>query len=290
MDFHGIIIRLWEEHSPFILDLGRKIIIAVLILIGGKVAITLSRRLTRKAITEKINADETLVSILRVVIHYGIILICLIMILDDFGISTASLIALLGAAGVAVGFALRDTLSNIASGIVILVLRPFRIGDFIECGSVMGAVREIGLFATNLETADGVFIAAPNSSLWGVPLKNYSRNSRRRLDITINISYSDSIDSAFQVIRGIIACESRFLSEPAAQVMVQSLGESGIGITLRAWVQSDVYWSVYWDQMRNMKEQIQEAGLSIAFPQRNIHLVKDAKETKDAKDAQLASF
>ena len=269
------IAELWATYGQNILDIGRKIIIAVLIIIGGRIVILLSRNLAQKAVTGKLKADETLASVLRMVVHYGIIVICLIMILDLFGVNTAGLIALLGGAVVAVGFALKDTLGNIASGIIILLLRPFKKGDFIECGSVMGAVREMGLFATTMETADGVYISAPNSSLWGVPLKNYSRNDKRRLDIAISISYSDSIDEAFRVLNGIIREEDRFLKDPPAQVMVQSLGESGIGITLRAWVSGAMYWKVYWDQMKNVKEKIQEAGLSIAFPRRDIRLVKD---------------
>jgi len=269
------IAQLWATYGQNILDIGRKLIIAVLIIIGGRIVIVLSRNLAQKAVTGKLKADETLASVLRMVVHYGVIIICLIMILDLFGVNTAGLIALLGGAVVAVGFALKDTLGNIASGIIILLLRPFKKGDFIECGSVMGSVREMGLFATIMETADGVYISAPNSSLWGVPLKNYSRNDKRRLDIAVSISYSDSIDEAFRVLNDIIREEDRFLIEPPAQVMVQSLGDSGIGITLRAWVSGAMYWRVYWDQMKNVKEKIQAAGLSIAFPKRDIRLVKD---------------
>ena len=198
------------------------------------------------------------------------------MLLDDFGFSTTGLLALLGTAGVAVGFALKDTLGNIASGIIILFLRPFKKGDFIECDSVMGTVKEIGLFATILETPDGIFISAPNSSLWGIPLKNYSHNDTRRMEIKTTILYTDSIDAAFQVFNNIISEEPRFMKEPAPQIMVQSLGESGTSIALRAWVDSGVYWKTYWDQMKNVKEKIQEAGLTIALPQREIHLIKEA--------------
>jgi small conductance mechanosensitive channel len=211
-------------------------------------------------------------------VQYAVIIICLIMILDILGVNTAGLIALLGAAGVAVGFALKDTLGNIAAGIILLFLRPFRKGDFIECGSFSGSVKEMGLFSATLETADGIFISVPNSILWGVPLKNYSHNPKRRLDITVSISYSDSIDLAFQALSKIIDEESRFLKEPASQVMVQSLGESGIGVTLRAWVLGTDYWPVYWHQMKNVKEKIEEAGLAIAFPKRDIRLVKDHAE------------
>jgi small conductance mechanosensitive channel len=269
--------QLWEKYGPSVLVFGRKLIAAALIIIAGRLVIGFLKRLADRPAKGKfrLHADETLASVLRGVIQYGIVLICLIMILDTFGVSTASLIALLGAAGVAIGFALRDTLSNIASGIVILFLRPFNTGDFIECGSVTGIVRDMGLFATNMETGDGIFISVPNSCLWGVPLKNFSRSSRRRVDITVTISYSDSIDTAFQVFRDIVAQEKRFLDEPAPQIVVSSLGDNGASVTLRAWAASAVFGSVLNDQTKNVKEKFDEAGLSIAVPKREIHLVRD---------------
>ena len=282
VDIGNSIIQLWDKHGQFILNMGRNIFIAVLILIGGKIVLSFSRHFIHRAVTGKLHADETLASVLRLVIQYGIIIICLIMILDIFGVNTAGLIALLGAAGVAVGFALKDTLGNIAAGIIIVFLRPFKRGDYIECGSTAGTVREMGLFVTILETPDGIFISAPNSSLWGVPLKNYSYNPKRRLDITVTISYSDSIDAAFQVLNDIISQESRFLKDPPAQVLVQSLGDTGTGITLRAWVPGGIYWAVYWDQMKIVKEKIQEAGLTIALPRREIRLVKDGPDSSVA--------
>jgi small conductance mechanosensitive channel len=275
MEFHTGIIRRWENYSSTILVLGLKLLFSILIIICGRIVVLISRRLASRAVTGKLRADETFTSILRVVIQYGVIIICLIMILDIFGVNTAGLIAILGAAGVAIGFSLKDTLGNIAAGIAIIFLRPFKKGDFIECGSVSGSVKEIGLFASELETPDGVFISAPNSSLWGIPLRNYSRNPKRRMDIPVTISYSDSIETAFQVLNGIINGESRFLQDPPSQVMVQSLGESGTVVTLRAWVLRENYWQIYWDKMRNVKDKIQEAGLTIALPRREVHLKKD---------------
>jgi small conductance mechanosensitive channel len=290
MEFHKYFIELWGAYGQNILIFGRRIIIAVIIIIAGRIVITMSRKLIDKAVAGKLKADETLASVLRMAIKYGVIITCAIMILDDFGFNTNGLFALLGAAGVAVGFALKDTMGNIASGIIILFLRPFKKGDFIECGSVMGTVKEIGLFATILETPDGIFISAPNSSLWGIPLKNYSHNDKRRLEIKTSILFTDSIDDAFQVLNNIINEEPGFLKEPAPQVMVQSLGDSGTSIALRAWVENSLYWKVYWDQMKNVKEKIQEAGLTIALPQREIRLVKDEKdnEAKENKTAKLA--
>ena len=279
------IVGFWNTHNDTILDLGRRLLIAALIIIGGKIVILVSKRLTERAVKSKLHFDETLASVLRMVIKYAVIIICLIMLLEDFGISTTSLIALLGAAGVAVGFALKDTLSNIAAGIINLLLRPFKKGDFIECGSVLATVKEMGLFSTILETPDGIFISAPNSSLWGVPLKNFSHNDKRRMDIPITISYTDSIDTAFQVLRGVISSESRFLKDPPAQVLVQSLGENGAGVTLRAWVPSGLYWPIYWDQMKNVKDKIQEAGLTIALPRREIHMNDPKDKPVKGKEA-----
>jgi small conductance mechanosensitive channel len=271
--------QFWEAFGNNFLEIGRKVIVVLLIIAGGKIVISLSKNLTEKAVTGKLNLDENLASVLRTAFQYGVVIVCLIMILDILGINTSGLIAVLGVAGVAVGFSLRDTLGNIAAGIIILFLRPFHKGDFIECDSIMGSVREMGLFAVTLETPDGIFISAPNSSLWGLPLKNYSHNPNRRMDITVSISYSDSIDDAFRVLNEIVNEESRFLKDPPGRVMVQSLGESGIGITLRAWVQGADYWSVYWDQMKKVKERIQEAGLTIAFPKRDIRLIEAANKT-----------
>jgi len=279
------IVNFWNTHNTTILDLGRRLIIAVLIIIGGRIVILISKRLTDKAVKSKLHFDETLAQVLKMIIKYAVIIICLIMLLEDFGINTTSLIAILGAAGVAVGFALKDTLSNIAAGIINLLLRPFKKGDFIECGPVLATVKEMGLFSTILETPDGIFISAPNSSLWGVPLKNFSHNEKRRMDIPITISYTDSIDTAFQVLRGVISSEPRFLKDPPAQVIVQSLGENGAGVTLRAWVPSSTYWPIYWDQMKNVKDRIQEAGLTIALPRREIHLNDPKAKADKEKEA-----
>ena len=279
-DITGIFTQLWDNYGRAVLEMGQRIIIAVLIFAAGKIVITLSKQLIQKAVSARHYIDETFASVLSMGIRYGVIIVCLIMILDVFGANTTGLIALLGAAGVAIGFALKDTLGNIASGIMLLLLRPFKKGDYIECSSTAGVVDEVGLFATILETPDGIYISAPNSSLWGVPLKNYSHNTERRLDITVTISYLDSIDTAFQVLSDIIKEEGRFLNDPPPRVMVQSLGESGIGVTLRAWVSGSDYWLVNWDTMKKMKERIQSAGLTFALPGRKIYFDKNNRENK----------
>ncbi|MDR2588658.1 MAG: mechanosensitive ion channel [Spirochaetales bacterium] len=266
--------RFWQQHQDYITNLAQKLLFAAAVAAGGKLLAHIIGKIIHRAAARLPRFDETLASILRIAITYALIIICAIIILDAFGVNTASLIALLGAAGVAVGLALKDTLSNIASGIILLFLRSYRKGDFIEFGSFSGTVKHMDLFATTLETGDGVYICAPNSSIWGAPLKNYTRNHRRRMDIPVGISYTDSIDTAFRVMREIIDHEKRLLPEPAPQVMVQNLGESSVTILLRAWAHTDHYWPAYWDTLRLVKEKIEAAGLTIPYPQHDIHIIR----------------
>jgi small conductance mechanosensitive channel len=267
-----IFLQFWNSYSNYIFSLGRKVLFALVIAAVGKLLMRLSGRLIQRAVAVMPQFDETFASILKIVVAYAIFTVALIIILDAFGVNTASLIALLGAAGVAVGLALKDTLSNIAAGIILLLRRSYTKGDFIEFGSTAGTVKTMDLFATIMETPDGIYISAPNSGILAAPLKNYTRNRRRRMDLVVGISYTDSIDTAFGVMREIIASENRFLSHPAPEIMVQSLGDSSVNIMLRAWAHTDTYWDLFWEQTRNIKEKIEAAGLSIPFPQRDIHI------------------
>ncbi|MDR2786662.1 MAG: mechanosensitive ion channel [Treponema sp.] len=269
------LLSFWENHTGAILDFIRDIIVSLIILVAGIFAVKISGKLIKKNTGSGLHIDDTVARILRQIIRYGIYIICIIMILNAFGINTASLLAVLGAAGVTIGLALKDTLGNIAAGIILLLLGSYRRDEYIEFGAYSGTVKEINLFTTILETPEGLFISAPNSSIWGTPLKNYSRNGKRRIELSVGISYSDSIDDAFRVMRDIAEAETRFLKDPAPQVLVQSLGDSSVNITLRAWASTDVYWDIYWDQMKNVKLKIEEAGLHIPFPQRDLHIVKD---------------
>ncbi|MDR0656418.1 MAG: mechanosensitive ion channel [Treponema sp.] len=279
---YDTISRFWNNYSNDVFFLAQKIAVALIIIIAGIVINHTLKKIIARSMQSRIRLDETVVSLLRIILRYALFIICLIMILQNFGFNTASLLAILGAAGVAVGLALKDTLGNIAAGIILLFLRSYSKGDFIEFGAFMGTVKEIGLFTTILETPDGIFISAPNSSIWGVPLKNYTRNGKRRMDFSVGISYGDSIDEAFKTMQDIVAGEDRFLKSPAPQIVVQSLGESSVNICLRAWADNSVYWNIYWDQMRNIKDRIESAGLSIAFPRRDIHIIDGKEQVHDS--------
>jgi small conductance mechanosensitive channel len=270
----------WKTNSAFILPLAKNLAAAMVILVFGLSLSKGARKLVYKANSKRAQSDGMVLPLLQAVIHYGIIIICVIMILNIFGVSTASLIAILGAAGVAVGLALKDTLGNIASGIVILFLGTFRKGEYVEFGSFGGTVKEINLFTTILETPDGIYISAPNSCIWGSPLKNYSRNGKRRMELSVGIAFSDSVEAAFQVMQNIIGEETRFLKDPAPQVILQAIEDNSVRITVRAWASNQDYWDIYWEMIKTIKVKIEEAGLHIPFPQRDIHIIPEGNLAK----------
>ena len=271
-----LIAQFWQNHSNTIITLGYRIVLAIVIFIAS----SFIAKAVRKAIlntNSKLNKlDATLTPIFSTVASYAVYIIGGVFILDIFGVNTASLIALVGAAGLAIGLALKDTLSNIAAGIMLLILRPFKAGDFIEFGSTQGTVKEINLFTCIFETVDGLYIASPNSVLWGNNIKNFTRNGKRRMDIVVGISYSDSIDVGLSVLRQVAEGESRLLVDPAPQTMVVSMMDSSVNIQLRAWAKTDDYWPTYWDLNKRVKESIEAAGLTIPFPQRTLHLVSES--------------
>ena len=264
------ITNLWQTHSDTILGIAKNLGSAVIIIVVGLIVSKGLQRLIRKSDSERLPAGGTVRPLFKAMIRYGIFIICVIMILNVFGVNTTSLLAVLGAAGIAVGLALKDTLGNIASGIILLIMGTIRAGEFVEFGSFSGTVKEINLFTTILETPDGIFISAPNSSIWGAPIKNYTRNGKRRMELSVGIAYSDSVDTAFQVMQKIIDNEPRFLSEPAPQIILQSIEENSVKITVRAWAAVGDYWLIYWDMTKLVKAKIEEAGLHIPLPQRDI--------------------
>jgi small conductance mechanosensitive channel len=267
----------WTQNSVKIIAVGYQLLLVLAVLLASRIAAKLVRKSIRKASQKIETLDETLMPIISAVASYAVYAIGLIIVLDIFGVNTNSIIALLGAAGLAVGLALKDTLSNIAAGIMLLILRPFRVGHFIECGSFMGTVKEVGLFVSILETIDGLYLSMPNSTLWGAPIKNFTRNGKRRMDLVVGISYGDSIDTGLEVLRQVFAADTRFLQDPAPQFMVQALADSSVNLQLRAWATVDDYWNIVWEHNKIIKEKIEAAGLTIPFPQHDVHMI-EAKE------------
>lgn len=263
----------WQQHTGQITTVGLNLLSALAIVIGCYLIAGLAKKAIYNSNRRLAKLDDTLLPVLSTIVGYAVYAVGAVIVLDLFGVNTTSLIALMGAAGLAIGLALKDTLSNIAAGIMLLILRPFRVKDFIECGSIIGTVSEVGLFTTQLETPDGLLISAPNSSLWGAPIKNFTRNGKRRMDILVGIAYGDSIDTGLAVLRDLAGKEARFLTTPAPQVMVAAMADSAVNLQLRGWTLTDDYWPTLWDLNQRVKEQIEAAGLTIPFPQRQIQWV-----------------
>lgn len=250
---------------------GLKVVGAIAVLvIGMMVAKTIRGSMSRGLARTKL--DPTLIPFLSGMVYYTVVAFVVTAVLGLFGIQTTSLIALLGAAGLAVGLALQGTLGNFSAGVMLLIFRPFRAGDFVEAGGVAGSVQEIGIFSTTLATPDNVRIIVPNSSVYGQTIKNYAANPTRRNDMVFGISYSDDVGVAIDTISRILSADERVLEEPAPVVAVNELGDSSVNLVVRPWCKKEDYWALRFDLNRTVKAELEAAGCSIPFPQRDVHL------------------
>ena len=259
-----------EQILALVTAYGLDFVAAILTLIFG---IWLSRRasrLTADWLSRVDRLDRTLVPIIAALVRYAGLTLTIVITLGNFGVETTSIIAVLGAAGLAVGLALQGTLSNVAAGLMLLFLRPFRIGDWVEAAGVSGSVREIGLFTTTIDTFDNVYISIPNSSIWSSNIINHARYGTRRMDLDIGIGYDSSLDTAETALMS-LAADPRVLSDPAPRFLVVSYGDSAINVRLRAYAGYDDFFDLYWDLNRRLKGVLDEHGIEIPFPQRVIH-------------------
>lgn len=257
---------------------------AIVILIVGWIIAGWMKSLTRRSLDKMKRMDETLKPLLSNIVRYTIIIFTIVAVLAHFGVQTASIIAVVGAAGLAIGLALQGTLQNIAAGIMLLLLRPFRNGDYIEGGGIGGTVKEIGLFTTLLDTADGVYVSAPNSSLWNSTIKNYSKNDTRRIDLDVGVSYDDDVNGAMEVLRSIMADDSRVLTDPVPEVMVVALADSSVNIRMRCWVKGGDYWGMLWHMNREAKLRLDAKGFTIPYPQRDVYMHQIPSTAEKAAD------
>lgn len=250
---------------------GLQVIGAIAVLVIGRWISSALRRSTVKAL-EKSKTDESLIPFISGLTYYLSLAVVIIAVLNLFGIETTSLVAVLGAAGLAIGFALQGTLSNFAAGVMLLVFRPFKNGDVVEAAGVKGSVAEIGIFSTTLNTPDNVRITVPNSGVYGQTISNYTAYDTRRNDLVLGISYADDIETAFGVIRQVLDADDRVLADPVPDIWVGNLGDSSVDILIRPWCKTEDYWALRFDLTRELKEQIEAAGCSIPFPQRDVHI------------------
>ena len=254
---------------------GIDVIGALAILILGWMIAGWVRSAVDKLLSKVPNMDGTLRPFLSKLVRWIVLAFVIVAVLNQFGVETTSMIAVLGAAGLAIGLALQGTLSNVASGVMLLILRPFKVGDFISAGSLSGTVVEIGLFTSELKTGDGVYIMAPNSQIWNTTITNFSRNSTRRIDIVVGVAYDDDLDVAQKALQSLMDGQALVLKNPASETMIKSLGDSSVNINMRCWVNTADYWDAFWALNKGAKAAVESAGCSIPFPQRDVHLFED---------------
>lgn len=257
---------------------GITVITALLILVFGIWAAKILRSTTRRVMNKRA-IEPTLVKFGTNILYAVLVIFVITAALNNLGIQTTSIIAVLGAAGLAVGLALQSSLSNFAAGVMILIFHPFRVGDFIDGGGVTGTVEELGIFTTHLKTPDNKSIFVPNGNLASNNLTNFTRNATRRMDLVVGVGYGEDVRAVREVLLEIIAEDDRILKDPAPVVAVLELADSSVNFAMRPWVPTAEYWNIYWDTMMKIKLRLDERGIEIPFPQRDVHLHQAAQDT-----------
>ncbi len=253
---------------------------AILVFVIGRIIAKIIVKVSRHGMT-KAKMDALLVSFIASILSYVLMLFIVIAALEQLGVDTTSLVALLGAAGIAVGLALKDSLQNFASGVMLIVFRPFKTGDFVDCGGVMGSVENIGIFTTIMKTPDNREVIVPNGQIYGGTITNFSARPTRRVDMVFGISYDADIRTAKAILEKVITEDERVLKDPAPVIAVSELADSSVNFVVRPWVNSADYWGVLWDTTEKVKYAFDEAGIGIPFPQMDVHISKE-KESSDS--------
>jgi small conductance mechanosensitive channel len=250
---------------------GLKVVAAVLIFVVGKwLAGVLANML--RAVMTRAKQDETLVKFIGSIAYYAMFAFVIIAAISQLGVHTTSLIAVFGAAGLAVGLAMQNSLSNFAAGVMLIVFKPFKVGDYVEVAGTAGTVEAVMIVSTRLKSPDNKRIYVPNGQIYSGNIVNYSANDTRRVDLVFGCSYEDDISRAKSVLENLLANDDRVLAEPAATVTVSALSDSSVNFNVRPWVKTEDYWGLYWDMTEKVKLRFDEEGISIPYPQRDVHL------------------
>jgi small conductance mechanosensitive channel len=290
MDIHPLLQSVWE----LILLYGLKALAAIVILIVGRWVARGLRNLVQRMM-RKADIDLTIVSFVCNLIYVALLVFVVIAALGQLGIQTTSFIAVLGAAGLAVGLALQGSLANFAAGFLLILFRPFCVGDYIEGGGVAGTVEEIQIFTTTLKTPDNKMVIIPNAKITGDNIINWSTKGTRRVDMVFGIGYGDDIDSAKQTMADVLVADDRILKDPPPQIALMELGDSSVNFVVRPWVKINDYWGVYFDTMEKVKKAFDAKGITIPYPQRDVHVYQHASQPVSSEalneilDASLAT-
>jgi small conductance mechanosensitive channel len=273
MDFNSILPKLQELVAFY----GLKIVAAIVIFIVGRwVAKALKRLAVR--MMKKAKVEETLTSFVGNLTYIALLVFVIIAALNQLGVQTTSFIAIIGAAGLAIGLALQGSLANFAAGVLMIIFRPFKVGDYIEAAGVAGVVEEIEIFTTQLKTPDNKTIIIPNASVTGGSITNFSAKDTRRVDMVIGVGYGDDLKRVREVLEEILAKDDRIIADPAPTIGVLELGDNSVNFAVRPWVKTGDYWGVYFDVTETVKRRFDQEGISIPYPQRDVHLYEYKEE------------
>ena len=254
------------EDMDWYVEIGMNVLVAAAILVGAFFLSGIAKRQINRLGLKYEELDDTLFLFLASLAKYAILAVAFVFVLSRFGIQTTSLVALLGAAGLAIGLALQGTLSNLAAGVMLLGFRPFKIGDYVEVGGHSGTVKAITLFTTEIATVDNIQITIPNGDIWASSIRNYSYYNKRRCDIVIGVSYDTDLKKAEAALRKVIEADERALPEPAPFVKVTNLGDSSVDFTLRVWAMSSDYANMKFSLLREIKEEFDRQRVDIPYP------------------------
>ena len=254
-------------------DIGMKIVAALAIFIIGRWAVGIAVNMVRKALA-RTQMEDTLEKFLCNILNAILMIVVLIATIGAMGVQTTSLLAVLGAAGLAIGLSLQGSLSNFASGVLIVAFRPYQVGDYIEAGGVAGTVKEVQIFTTIIHTGDNKKIIVPNSQIMDSIITNYSANDTRRVDMVVGVSYDDDLDKVRKTLEEIVSADDRVLADPAVKIAVSELADSSVNFIVRPWCATSDYWPLTWDLTEAIKKRFDQDGISFPFPQQDVHLYK----------------
>jgi small conductance mechanosensitive channel len=259
--------------SDYALPWAINIAMAIVIFVVGRIVVGMIVNLCTR-LMQRASMDEMLIRFLCSILRWVLLLFVIIAAIERLGVATTSLVALLGAAGLAIGLSLQGSLGNFASGVMLIVFRPFKTGDFVEVAGVSGIVEQIGIFTSTLRSADNKEVIVPNGAIYSDTITNYSARDTRRVDMVFGISYDDDIRAAKAKLEEILAADDRVLSDPEPVVALSELADSSVNFVVRPWVNTADYWAVLWDTNEKVKLAFDEAGISIPYPQMDVHVDK----------------
>ncbi len=259
--------------TGYVIPWAINITMAIVVFIIGRMVVGFVVRLVNK-LMKRSKMDEILVNFICSILNAVLLLFVVVAALDQLGVNTTSLIALMGAAGLAVGLALQNSLQNFAAGVMLIVFRPFKAGDFVEAGGTTGIVENISIFSTMLKTLDNREVIVPNGNIYGSNITNFSARPTRRVDLMFGIGYGDDIRQAKDIMTKLVVEDERILKDPEPQIVVGELGDNSVNFHVRPWVKSADYWDVYFDLTEKVKLAFDEADISIPYPQMDVHMDK----------------